>query len=106
MDYAIYWNEGAGTLQYEVIASNGLSPRIATIQAPILLADKNYIFWVKARNSVGLSQSSDPLPIHSATFPGAPNQPFRVSTTSQVQVVVGWAHNTEEDYGGSRLLSY
>jgi hypothetical protein len=38
-DYAVYWNQGSGNVQYEVIGSNGLLPTEATIQSPILLAE-------------------------------------------------------------------
>ena len=105
-DYAIYWNQGSGTIQYEVITSNGLTPTLATISSPILLADKEYMFWVKARNAVGYSAFSNPLTIHSATNPGAPGSPFRMSTTSKTQVVVGWTANSANNFGGSTLLSY
>lgn len=82
-DYQVFWNQGSGSIQYEVIGSNGLSPTRATIQAPILLADKEYRFWVKARNAVGTSAFSEEISIHSASEPGAPGDPFRMSTTTQ-----------------------
>lgn len=82
-DYQVYWNQGSGSIQYEVIDSNGLTPTRATIQSPTLLADKDYLFWVKARNAVGTSAFSDQISIHSASEPGAPGHPFRMSTTTQ-----------------------
>jgi len=30
-DYQVFWNQGSGSVQYEVIGSNGLSPTEATI---------------------------------------------------------------------------
>jgi hypothetical protein len=92
-DYQVFWNQGSGSIQYLVIDSNGLSPTRATVQAPILLADKTYLFWVKARNAVGTSAFSESISIHSASEPGAPGNPFRMSTTTQTQVVVGWTAN-------------
>jgi hypothetical protein len=74
--------------------------------SPILLADKAYVFWVKARNTVGLSAFSDPINIHSAQYPGEPGAPFRMSTTTQSQISVGWSNNPSDDFGGSRLLTY
>jgi len=65
-----------------LIASNGLSPTIATISSPILLADKDYLFWVKAKNAAGISIFSAPLNIHSASIPGSPGSPFRMSSTT------------------------
>lgn len=105
-DYQIFWNQGSGSIQYEVIGSNGLSPTQATIQSPTLLADKNYLFWVKARNAVGTSAYSAQISIHSASLPGIPGSPFRISTTTQTQVVVGWTINPSSDFGGSQLLGY
>lgn len=103
-DYAIFWNQGSGTIQYEVIGSNGLSPRLAQISSPILLADKEYLFWVKAKNTVGYSAFSNPITIHSASLPGAPDTPFRVSTTTVSRIEVGWHANSQNDFGGSSLL--
>lgn len=105
-DYAVYWNQGSGNVQYEVIGSNGLLPTEATIQSPILLADKSYLFWVKARNAVGFSAYSASIQIHSASLPGAPSSIRRLSTTSQTMIVVGWSPNTQSDYGGTQLTGY
>jgi titin len=60
-DFAIYWNQGSGSVQHLVIDSNGLSPTQATISTPTLLADKTYLFWVKARNAVGFSAFSSSI---------------------------------------------
>lgn len=30
-DYQVFWNQGSGSIQYEIIASNGLSPTQATV---------------------------------------------------------------------------
>lgn len=30
-DYVIYWNQGSGSIPYELIASNGLAPTLAEI---------------------------------------------------------------------------
>lgn len=71
-----------------------------------MLADKTYLFWVKAKNAVGTSKFSSSISIHSASPPGAPGNPFRMSTTSQTQVVAGWTVNAMADFGGSQLLGY
>lgn len=70
------------------------------------MADKDYLFWVKARNAVGTSAFSASISIHSASLPGTPGAPFRMSTTSQTQVVVGWTQNSASDFGGSSLTGY
>jgi large repetitive protein len=70
------------------------------------LADKTYLFWVKARNAVGTSAFSSSISIHSASKPAAPGNPFRMSTTSQNQVVVGWTKNAQNNFGGSQLTGY
>ena len=72
----------------------------------MLLADKEYQFWVKSRNEVGYSAFSDSITIHSASVPGAPHSPFRVSTTTTNSIVVGWHANTGSDFGGSTLTAY
>lgn len=89
-----------------MVSSNGLSPTVAMISSPTLLADKEYLFWVKARNAVGYSPFSDSITIHSASLPGAPDTPFRVSSTTTNSIVVGWHANTLSNFGGSSLTNY
>lgn len=100
-DYQVYWNQGSGSIQYSVIASNGLNPTMATVQSPTLLADKVYIFWVTSVNAVGASGFSSPITIHSASAPGAPGSPYRMSTSTQTMLVVGWTANPSSNFGGS-----
>lgn len=105
-DYQVYWNQGSGSIQYLLVASNGLSPTSTTVTSPTLLADKAYTFWVTAKNAVGFSGYSNPISIYSASLPGAPGTPFRMSGTSQTQIVLGWTANPLGDFGGTQLTSY
>ena len=81
-DYQVFWNQGSGSIQYLLVASNGLSPTSTTVTSPTLLADKAYTFWVKDKNAVGFSGYSSPINIYSASLPGTPGDPFRMTGTS------------------------
>jgi hypothetical protein len=78
----------------------------ATISAPTLLADKPYIFWVKARNAIGLSAFSPQIAIYSASLPGAPGDPFRNSGTNGNFIIVDWTVNPSSNFGGTALTAY
>jgi len=66
-DYAIYWNDGAGTIFSEKVASTGLiDPLEYTFTGADVDPDKDYQVQIKARNAVGLSASSSSLLIISA----------------------------------------
>jgi hypothetical protein len=71
-----------------------------------LLADKQYLFWVTARNAVGVSSYSASISIYFASTPAAPGTPFRIQTTTQTQLVIGWTANVQGDFGGTQLTGY
>jgi cellulose 1,4-beta-cellobiosidase len=83
-------------------ASTGLTPTQVTVNS--LTANQDYIFAVSAHNAVGWSAQSSTLTVVSASTPSAPGTPFRVGTTSQTQVVVGWTAETSN--GGSPVTAY
>ena len=106
-DYAIWWNGGAGTIFSEKIASTGLiDPLQFTLNSVDhgIEANKDYSIQIKATNAVGQSAASASLDIISAEVPSPPGTPYRVSTTNQNQIVVGWP--AEASTGGAPITEY
>ena len=67
-------------------------------------ANKDYSIQVKAINAVGTSAASESTTIISAEAPSAPGAPFRMSTTNQNQIVVGWT--AQASTGGAPITGY
>lgn len=107
IDYAIWWNGGAGTIFSEKIASTGLiDPLVFTLNSADhgVEPNKDYSIQIKATNAVGQSAASASLDIISAEAPSPPGIPYRQSTTNENQIVVGWT--PESSTGGAPITGY
>lgn len=83
-----------------MVENNGLKTNV-TIEAPTLIANKPYIFWVNSQNAIGMSLLSTSVSIYSASLPGAPGNPTRGVSTNGNFIVVDWTANPEGDSGGT-----
>lgn len=98
--YIVQSNLGQGSTLYQ-IAVTGAST--TSYQALNLITSVTYSFSVIAVNDVGQSLASVPTPLVSATTPGAPSAPQKVSSTTST-ITISW--NAPSSTGGSPITDY
>lgn len=106
IDYTILWNGGSGTIFSVKVESTGLlDPLQYTLASSDVVADKDYLIQVKARNAVGLSPASSSLLIISASLPSAPGSPSVIKAqTDSTQISVTWTGSADD--GGTAITAY
>lgn len=103
LDYQVWYDNARGDSNFEILES-GVLPAYYT--ATGLTLGQTYVFFVKARNSVGFSPASATTTILAAREPDIPDQPDVLAPYTQISgdnIIVTWS---KPYYGGSAITSY